>query len=127
LEDIVKFIVILLSGMALTTVMPAYAQDSSLLGTYSGSAALNNKTAGIRLTIEGIENGVVKGTASRFQKGACNGDYPLEGTLKDGNLIMKASEKGGSAGDCNFRINVKVVGEKLVGTWIGDQPIELSK
>lgn len=112
----------------MTAALTVYAQDSSLLGTYSGSAALkNNKTAGVRLTIEGIENGVVKGTASRFQKGACNGDYPLEGTLKDGNLVLKASEKGGPAGDCNFKINVKVVGEKLVGTWIGDQPIELSK
>lgn len=117
----------LLLAMSMTVAMSAYSQDL-LLGTYSGSASLkNNKTAGIRLLIEGIENGVVKGVASRFQKGACNGDYPVEGTLKDGNLIMKAPEKGGSAGDCNFKLNVKVVGEKLVGTWIGDQPIELSK
>ncbi|MHB1427544.1 MAG: hypothetical protein ACYCVW_02475 [Rhodocyclaceae bacterium] len=122
-----KFIGILLSGIAMTMAMSAYSQDT-ILGTYSGSASLrNNKTAGIRLLIDSVENGVVKGTASRFQRGSCNGDYPVEGALKDGNLIMKASEKGGPAADCNFKLNVKVIGEKLVGTWIGDQPIELSK
>lgn len=122
-----KPLTVLLSAVVLTVAVPAHAQNS-LLGTYSGSLPIkNNKTAGVRLVIDSFDNGIVKGTASRSQKGACNGDYPVEGTLKDDNLVMKAIEKGGGAGDCNFKLNVKVVGDKLVGTGIYDNPIELSK
>ena len=122
-----KPIAFLFSAVVLAVSVPALAQNS-LVGTYSGSQPLkNNKTAGVRLVIDSVDNGVVKGTASRYQKGACNGDYPVEGTLKDDNLVMKAIEKGGSAGDCNFKLNVKVVGDRLVGTGINDNPIELSK
>lgn len=122
-----KSLTILLSVVALAVSMDALAQNS-LLGTYSGSQPLkNNKTAGVRLVIDSVDNGIVKGTASRSQKGACNGDYPVEGTLKDDNLVMKAIEKNGGAGDCNFKLKVKVVGDKLVGTGINDNPIELSK
>ncbi len=107
--------------------MPAFAQES-LIGTYDGTlhgVGAKNQSIGVRLVIASVEGSIVKGTATRFQKGACNGEFPMEGTIEGNTLIMKATER--SALDCNFKLSVKVDGNKLVGTGIGDKPIELSK
>ena len=107
--------------------LPAFAQES-LIGTYEGTlhgVGAKNQTIGVRLVIASVDGASVQGTATRFQKGACNGDFPMEGTIEGNNLIMKATER--SALDCNFKLSVKIEGNKLVGTGIGDKPIELSK
>lgn len=49
----------------------------------------------------------------------------MEGSIDGNTLVMKATQK--SDLDCNFKMNVKVEGSKLVGTGIGDRPIVLSK
>lgn len=107
----------------------SYAEES-LLGTYRGSfqgGKNNNKTNGVSLIIESVENGIVKGTATRFQKGACNGDYLMEGELSGKTLTMKSTEKGGRLEDCSFGINVTQDGNTLVGKTHKGQPIQLSK
>ena len=107
----------------------SYAEES-LVGTYTGTfqgAKRNDKSNGVSLVIASVENGVVKGTATRFQRGACNGEYPMEGELSGTALTMKATEKGGSAEDCSFGINVTQQGNTLVGTTHKGQPIQLSR
>ena len=107
--------------------LPVFAQES-LIGTYDGTrqgVGAKNRTTGVRLVIASVEGAIVKGTATRFDKGACHGDFPMEGTIEGTTLILKATER--NALDCNFKLNVKVEGTKLVGTGNGDKPIELSK
>ncbi len=105
--------------------------QESLIGKYAGSfVGQNDHSVGVELVIASVENGVVKGTATRFQKGkrqTCNGDYPMEGELNAGTLKMKSTEKAGTTQECSFKLTVKQDGNKLVGTTIRDAPIELSK
>lgn len=106
---------------------PVFAQEA-LIGTYSGTLegkTANSQKIGVTLVIASVDGMVVKGTVTRHQKGACNGDYPMEGSIDGNTLVMKATQK--SDLDCNFKMNVKVEGSKLVGTGIGDRPIVLSK
>jgi hypothetical protein len=113
--------------MVLSFNAPLAAQES-LLGRYSGTmGADNNKRIGIQLDIESVADGVVKGTATRFQNGACRGEYPVEG-ITDGDMLkLKATQKGGPLEDCNFKLDVKIEGSKLVGTGMKGRPVELSK
>ena len=108
---------------------PAHAQ-SPLAGTYTGTydAVTRSGTVrplGIALTVTSVEDNVVKGVGKRIL-GACAGEYPMEGKLENGTLVMRATEKGGGAGDCSLRFKLNVEGNKLVGT-VGNTPVQMSR
>jgi hypothetical protein len=106
-----------------------YAQQpAALAGKYSGNYMVSGKTGdrpwGLELNITNVEGEKVKGTLLRH--GAqCKGDFELEGTLKENQLVLR-SNKSGASEDCvsNFRLTVE--GNKLVGT-MGKYPTQLSK
>lgn len=110
----------------------AYGQDS-LVGTYKGSYTVSTRMGdvqiGLQLVIASVENGIVKGTAttSGTSYDPCRGNYPMEGKYDGNNLVLRATAKGGAAGDCSFGLNVARVGNKLVSKTGGGRPIELSK
>jgi hypothetical protein len=106
----------------------ALAQDS-IAGTYNGNYEVYNRagkqTYGVTLVINSVEDGKVKGTAT-YHQGSCRGDYPVEGTLKDGVVGVRATAKGGPSGDCSFGFKGKVDGNRLVGN-MGKYDVELRK
>ena len=112
----------------------AIAQDSSLVGKYSGDFQGGRSVTGIVLNIKSIEDGVVKGTVERFTSGrgmhgtgaACTGEFPVEGTYKGNALQVRSVEKGGRADDCGVNLRMQVEGNKLVGTF-GKNNLTLSK
>jgi hypothetical protein len=97
----------------------AIAQDSPIVGKYSGGY---DSTAGTRITIEldvkNFQNGEVTGTAKRYstarRQGQCAGEYPVAGTFKDNALRVRSTEKGGAAGDCGFSLTAVMEGGKLM-------------
>ena len=107
----------------------ALAQDS-LVGRYTGSfsyaGALGDTLLGVTLVIATVEGDRVKGSLDLNSRGPCAGVYPMQGRLREGTLTLRG--KGGTAGDCGFRLDVTQQGNKLVGT-VGAKktPIELSK
>jgi len=106
-----------------------YAEDS-IIGTYTGSYegiwGSNNEQVGVKLIIASVENGDVKGTAT-LQSPRCGGDYPMAGSYDGHKLIMKATARGGPAGDCFFLVKAVQEGNKFVGTTVRRLPIELSR
>lgn len=108
----------------------AHAQDS-IVGTWTGSyifpSGRGDTPLGVRLSIASVEDGVAKGTATLSTRGPCAGDYPMEGKFEENTLSMRATAKGGAAGDCSFRFNAVREGNKLVGTTGGGRPLQLSR
>ena len=106
----------------------ACAQDA-LVGTYRGSYAVQTTKGhlrfGVTLAITGVEDGKVKGTAT-LHDGVCRGSYPVEGLVKDGGIGVRATQKGGPAGDCGFGFKGKIDGNRLVGN-MGQFEVELRK
>jgi uncharacterized protein YceK len=106
-----------------------YAQDPATLGgKYSGNYTVTGSRGdrqwGLELTIGSIEGENVKGTLVRY--GAqCKGNFDLEGTLKENQLVLR-SNKSGPAGDCTSNFRLTVEGNKLAGT-MGTFPAQLSK
>ncbi len=115
--------------MAAAVVAVAQAQDS-LLGTYSGSymgrGPMGDTQVGVQLIVVSVDDGLVKGTAKQFG-GPCVGEYPMQGKFEDNKLVMKATAKGGRAGDCSFSFNGVREGNKLVGATGLGRPLQLSK
>jgi len=112
-------------GLALTAPMFSHAQDS-LTGKYSGSyTTVRPYVIGVSLVIASVEDGIVKGTASLYD-GRCMGEYPVEGTYKDNKLVVRATAKGGKAGDCSFGFAGTVEGNSLNGK-MGQIDIQLRK
>jgi len=115
----------------LLSVGSAYAQDA-LMGKYSGTYSKGKNTSGLELEITSVSKGVVKGNLSRIahrggQGGSnCTGASTVEGPLKGDTLRLRAAEKTGASGDCNANLQVKVEGNKLVGTFNG-MDAQLSK
>ena len=111
-------------------VSAAYAQDS-LVGTWTGNYTFPGRRGdtllGVRLQIASAEDGVVKGVATLSTRGACAGDYPMAGKYEENKLSMRATAKGGTAGDCSFSFNVVREGNRLVGTTGGGRPLQLSR
>jgi len=114
------------AGMFLVLALPAtcYAQDS-LLGKYSGSymgSSARSAAQGLTLEITSIDGETVKGVASRFSQsrsggsGDCTGNYPMEGTIKGDQLVLRSTEKSGRAESCSTTLRLKVEGNKLAGT-----------
>lgn len=94
----------------------AVAQDS-VVGRYNGSfttQGINAVVRSVSIVITSVEDGKVTGTGIRTG-GPCAGEYPLEGTFKGDEIRLRATKKGGPAGDCGFGFVGKVEGTKLVG------------
>jgi hypothetical protein len=106
----------------------AFAQDS-LVGKYNGSYEVHTMRGpqkfGVTLAINSVEAGRVTGTATLHQ-GGCRGDYPVAGSVKDDAIGVRATTKGGPAGDCGFGFKGKVDGNRLVGQ-MGKYEVELRK
>jgi len=99
---------------------PVSAQQT-LLGKYSGSfsgitgSGGNPYQGGLTLELASLEDGIVRGKAVRGG-GPCRGEYPVEGMIKGDELELRATRKGGPAGDCGMVLRLTVEGNKLVGT-----------
>jgi hypothetical protein len=126
LKIITAAAVVFVAGHAST-----YAQDT-LMGKYSGNYEVQSPTRGVEtrgmdLVIENIENGNVQGTVTRHLRGGgCRGATPVEGTLKDNQLVLKG--KGGVTADCAINLRLVSQGNKLTGTsGAGERRVELSK
>jgi hypothetical protein len=111
----------LLSGIAvivMTCASAAAVAQDSLEGTYNGNYEVYNRAGkqsyGATLVLNKPEEDKVKGTATLHQ-GNCRGEYPVEGTVKDGAIGLRATAKAGLAGDCSFGFKGKVDGNRLVG------------
>ena len=105
----------ILAALAVTSAVIA---QESIIGKYSGSyQTRSGRHMLVTLDIKSVENGTVKGIGSlsttNLKGGACRGDYPFTGTLKDGQLDVRADEKGGPGGDCNFRVRATIEGDQL--------------
>jgi hypothetical protein len=115
-------------GIAIVCATTAFAQDAAL-GTYKGSFDVQTSggmmAVGVNLTINSVDDGKVKGSATLGGRG-CAGDYPLEGTLRGSDLAVRATRKGGVAGDCDFGFRGTVQGDRLVGK-AGRFDLELRK
>jgi hypothetical protein len=106
--------------------------QQTLLGKYTGTyvQAISRGDVNQSLTLEitSVDGDTVKGKAVRTaqRQGACNGEYPVEGTVKGNDLNLKSLAKGGPAGDCNMALKLTVEGNKLVGM-MNSFKTELSK
>ena len=106
--------------------------NPELIGHYSGSYETTNINGnavrvGVELTITSVEGNRVTGKVVRNSRNLCQGEYPMEGQIRKGELRMKATKRGGALGDCSFRIRVTPEGSKLVGTTNAGKPLYLSK
>lgn len=107
--------------------LAAGAQDS-LVGTYNASytsTGIQSTLQSLTIVIASVEDGRVKGTGTRHDR-ACAGEYPLEGSLKGDQIRLRATKKGGPAGDCTFGFAGKVEGGALVGKY-GPHEVKFSK
>lgn len=115
--------------LTLAALPAALCAQDSILGTYNGNYEVRSSNrapyVGVSVVISSVEGGVVKGTGSR-STGSCRGEVPLEGTLKDRAIVLRAAEKGGRADDCGFTFRGNVEGSTLVGK-LGDREITLRK
>ena len=106
--------------------------DDALLGTYNGGFLYTGgitsspTQVGVRLVLNSVENGLVKGTATLLGGGPCQGDYPMQGKYEGNKLGMISTAKGGRAGDCTFGFRAVKEGDKLTGT-TGGYAMTLSK
>ena len=103
----------------------AFAQDSSLIGKYSGSfqGSAGGRETRIVLNITSVEGGAVNGTVERYASGggrhgtgaACAGEHPVEGTHKENTLQLRSVEKVGKGADCGVFLKMQIDGNKLTG------------
>ena len=114
--------IVVAAGLAVLVSAPVLAQHA-LVGKYTGSftqpTTNGDMHPSITLEIVSVEGNTVKGTAVRGSAGPayrCAGEYPMEGKVKDNALTLRATTKGGRAGDCDLSFRVTVEGNKLVGT-----------
>jgi hypothetical protein len=104
--------------VALTVPVTVCAQES-LVGTWNASytsTGIQSTLQSVRVIITSAENGVVKGTATRSDKG-CFGEYPIEGRVKGDDIRVRATKKGGPAGDCGFGFVGRLEGDKIIAKY----------
>ena len=126
-----KAIVMLAAAAAIAATSVVIAQES-ILGKYRGSyQTRSGRHMVVTLDITSVEDGIVKGMGSlrttNLKGGACRGDYPFTGTLKDGELDVRAEEKGGPAGDCNFRVRATIEGGQLKARFGQNEEFTMSR
>jgi hypothetical protein len=118
----------LLASLAFTA---AHAADSLTPGKYSGGYERTTRTGantiGLEVDIKEVSGNKVKGVALMSRNGSCDGEYPMEGTFKGGKLSLKATQRGGKAGDCGFSFTASLEGNKLVGKTHGGSALTLSR
>lgn len=111
----------------------AQGQEAAPLSDkYSGGYVTQTRTGnttrvGVELTILQVEGTKVTATLKRFAPPACSGEFPMAGSIKDDTLTLRSTEKAGASGDCSFSLSAKREGNKLIGTALGNRPLELSK
>ena len=115
-------------AIAFSVSAASFAQDS-IVGSYQGSYAITNARGpveiGVTLVIASVNEGKLTGTGT-YHFGACRGDYPLVGSLKENAIGLRSTAKGGAAGDCGFGFKGTVEGNRLVGN-IGKYEVVLRK
>ena len=105
--------------------------QQSIVGKYSGDFAKSTNqgdaTQPLALDIRSVEGDTVKGIVDRYGKGSCVGEYSVAGTVKGDTLKLRATKKGGDAGDCGLWLTMTIQGNKLVGMMNDRWRAELSK
>jgi hypothetical protein len=118
---------LIVAGAAASLVVLAEdLQPGRYTGSFTKQGNRNIEQWGIALQIDSVDQGVVKGMASRY-RGNCKGDVPIQGKLDGNTLEIRETEKGGRAGDCGFRATLTVEGKRLVGKMGSGEPAELSR
>ena len=111
--------------------LAAVAADALAPGKYSGGYELQSRTGmipvAVVLDIKEVSKDKVKGTVLMNGTGGCDGDYPMEGRYRKGELSMKSTEKRGRANDCGFTMKAKLEGDKLVGKTGGGRDLTLKR
>jgi hypothetical protein len=109
----------------------ALAADALEPGKYTGAYDVQTRTGsgsvGVDLDIKEVKAGKVKAVALVSRNGACDGEYTMEGTYKAGKLSLKATQRAGRSGDCNFGFTASPDGNKLVGKTAGGRALTLAK
>ena len=104
--------------------------QQTLVGKYTGNfiqkTVRGDESRGLTLEIASAENGKLKGTAVRVEKGTCAGKYEVEGTYKENKVDVRSVGGGGAGGDCSLSLRLVAEGNKLTGTF-GQRPVELSR
>jgi hypothetical protein len=125
-----RTVIVLLASLGIA-VPHAIAADALTAGKYSGGYDVQTRTGpgtvGLDLDIKEIDGSKVKAVAVTTRNGACNGEYPMAGTYKDGKLTLKATQRSGSGGDCNLAFTANVEGSKLVGKTSGGRALTLTR
>ena len=115
-------------ALALTAPLSLHAQDA-LIGTYSGSflypGTYGETPHGIKLVVASVEGTAVKGTVHLNSRGACAGEYSMQGRIEDNKLALRG--RGGKSGDCPLVLDLVPAGNKLVGMVGAKYQIELRK
>ena len=123
-------------GMVFSICAASVCAQQTLVGKYSGTFMQKTKygeqAARITLDITSVEDGKVKATAVRFAgggTGSCAGSYEMQGTHQENNVDITAVKTGGSAGDCDMRLQLVAAGNKLTGKFgeKGERDVTLSK
>ena len=120
--------------IAISLVLLSYSTSllaqQTLVGKYSGNyiqkTGRGDESRGLTLEIASAENGKLKGTAVRVEKGSCSGKYEVEGTYQDNKIVVRSVGGGGAASDCGLRLQLVAEGNKLVGKF-GPRDVELSR
>ena len=108
--------------------------QQSLVGKYSGSAAIMAKTGsatniGVNVEITSADNGRLQGSAIIFGK-RCPSAYAIEGTVDGGNLKFNMVGGNENLGCGVARFEVVAEGDKLAGKMSYDgamRDVKLSK
>lgn len=123
--------------IVLTAGAPVASAQELAPGKYTGSYDITQAQGAkvsLVLDIKSIDNGTITGTGERYGinryghrgTGGCNGAFPLAGTVKGDEVDVRAAEKFGAGGDCQFRLRGKASGTKIVGK-VGQNEVELSR
>lgn len=119
----------IISGtMACAMALQAHAQESNLVGDWSGNYVFRGArehNIGVELKIARVEGSVVSGTA-KVLGGACAGDFQMRGKLDGNNLGMISTNAAGSAGDCKFGFRGTVEGNAIKAR-VGPSDMNLTK
>jgi len=105
-------------ALASVLVSSQSSAQQELVGRYEATRAGYNQIGGatqfFTLEITSVENGKLSGklTMAKFE---CRGDYPIEGSYRDGKLEMRTSE-GHRRGCGNVPVILVVEGNRLIGT-----------
>jgi hypothetical protein len=95
-------------------------------GNYFDSSGSSTEMIGLTLIISSVENGVVKATATLGGRG-CHGEYPMQGTYQNKTLNLRATPKGGPAGDCPLNLALAVEGDRLAGAADNGDKVQLKR